>query len=59
MQILMCFFPHFKINYKGDLVIQGAREDLVDPTILPEATCSKYFTFVKQYLDKYSSIINQ
>lgn len=48
-----------KINYKGDLIIQGAREDLVDPTILPEATCSKYFTFVKQYLDKYSSIINQ
>ena len=41
-----------KINYSYDLIIQGAREDLIDTSILPEETCSKYFKFVMQYLDK-------
>ena len=41
-----------KINYSYDLIIQGAREDLIDISILPEETCSKYFKFVMQYLDK-------
>jgi len=38
-----------KIDYSGDLIIQGAREQ----NSLPEKTCLKYFNFVKQYLDKY------
>lgn len=40
-----------KINYKGDLIIQGAREneDLIDPS----KTCLNYLNFVKHYLDKY------
>jgi len=41
-----------KINYTGDLIIQGARE-LDDPEIKPEHTCKKYLDFVKQYVDKY------
>jgi len=40
-----------QINYKGDFIIQGARED--EESILPEETCSKYFNLVKNYLDKY------
>lgn len=39
-----------KINFQGDLIIQGAREDNVPPT----QTCAKYYRFVKQYVDKYS-----
>ncbi|MCV0400943.1 MAG: sugar phosphate isomerase/epimerase [Nitrosopumilus sp.] len=39
-----------KINYEGDLIIQGAREDLEGKKINPEKTCSKYLTFVKKYL---------
>lgn len=42
-----------KINYSGDLIIQGAREDLFQP-IDPEITCRKYYNFVKNYLDIYS-----
>jgi len=42
-----------KINYKGELIIQGAREDLTDNRISAEYTCKKYLTFVKQYVDKY------
>ena len=38
-------------NYSGDLIIQGAREDLEVNKINPVETCSKYFKFVKQYLD--------
>lgn len=41
-----------KINYTGDLIIQGARE-LNDTRIKPEETCKKYLNFVKQYVDKY------
>ena len=42
-----------KINYSGDFVIQGAREDLDVTIITPESTCEKYFTFVKNYIEKY------
>ena len=42
-----------KINYNGDLIIQGAREDLNDSTITSESTCKKYFTFVENYIKKY------
>lgn len=42
-----------KIDYRGDLIIQGAREDLTNKQIQPEETCKKYFKFVKQYVDKY------
>lgn len=38
-----------KINYSGDLIIQGAREE----EISPEKNCLKYLKFTKQYLDKY------
>jgi len=40
-------------NYQGDLIIQGAREDLFDNSTSPIETCKKYLVFVKQYLDKY------
>ena len=40
-----------KINYEGDLIIQGARED--DSMIEPELTCKKYFKFVKHYVNMY------
>lgn len=42
-----------KINYTKDLIIQGAREDLIENKITPEQTCKKYLAFVKQYVDKY------
>ena len=42
-----------KINYVGDLIIQGAREDL-SQKIEPRITCTKYMNFVKYYLSKYS-----
>ena len=42
-----------KINYSHDIIIQGAREDLENDLISPEETCSKYFKFVRQYLDKH------
>lgn len=38
-----------KINYSGELIIQGARVD----EITPEENCNKYLNFVKQYLHKY------
>lgn len=38
-----------KYDYKGDLIIQGARETKESP----EETNSKYLKFVKQYVDKY------
>lgn len=44
------FFTKLKENnYKGDLIIQGAREE----NIPPEITCKKYLEFVKQYVHKY------
>jgi len=42
-----------EINYNGDLIIQGAREDL-EQDIEPKITCKKYLDFVKKYLGKYS-----
>ena len=45
------FFSNLKkINFKGDLIIQGARED----NSTPKQTCEKYYKFVKQYVDKYN-----
>ena len=41
------------INYQGDLIIQGAREDLENTSITPESTCKKYLKFVEQYIHKY------
>lgn len=40
-----------KISYKGDLIIQGARNDSNEK---PEVTCKRYLDFVKQYVHKYS-----
>jgi len=42
-----------KIEYKGNFVIQGAREDLVNSDIEPEETCKKYYEFVKKHLNSY------
>lgn len=47
------FYTLKEINYDGDLIIQGAREDLNGKMALPEETCKKYHKFVKQYVDKY------
>jgi len=44
-----------KINYKNDLIIQGAREDLNGLQNKPEKTCSKYLAFVREYLSKFSN----
>ena len=41
-----------KINYNGQLIIQGAMED--EKMIKPENTCKKYLEFVKSYVDKYN-----
>jgi L-ribulose-5-phosphate 3-epimerase len=41
-----------KIKYSNDLIIQGAREDLINPNISPELTCEKYFNFVKNHIKK-------
>ena len=38
-----------KINYDGELIIQGARECGINP----EETCTKYLQFVKKFVDKY------
>ena len=46
------FFQKLRdIGYAGDLIIQGAREDL-DADVNPENTCSKYLEFVNRYLEK-------
>lgn len=47
------FLSLAEINYSGDLIIQGAREDLEKNKINPHNTCEKYLMFVKQYVDKY------
>ena len=47
------FLTLSKIDYKNDLIIQGAREDLNGSQISPEKTCSKYITFVRKYLSKF------
>jgi L-ribulose-5-phosphate 3-epimerase len=44
------FFSELKkIDYQGDFIIQGAREE---PKITSEETCIKYINFVKKYIDK-------
>lgn len=43
-----------KINYDGQLIIQGARED--QKMIKPQDTCKKYLEFVKNYVTKYNLI---
>ena len=40
-----------KINYSGDLIIQGARFE--NKEITPEATCKTYQEFINQNVDKY------
>ncbi|QLH07840.1 xylulose 5-phosphate 3-epimerase [Nitrosopumilus ureiphilus] len=40
-----------KIQYSGDLIIQGARKD--EEIFSPEKTCIEYQKFVKGYLNKY------
>lgn len=39
-----------KMEYSGDLILQGAR---LDNTQSPKETCIQYKKFVKQYVDKY------
>ncbi len=41
-----------KINYDGQLIIQGARED--QKMIEPQDTCKKYLEFIQNYLTKYN-----
>ena len=43
-----------KINYNGELIIQGAREYGVKP----EDTCIKYLQFVKKFVGRYQSYNN-
>ena len=46
------FFQKLRdIDYTGDLIIQGARENFSDK-INPELTCLKYLEFVNRYLEK-------
>jgi len=40
-----------KIDYSGDLIIQGARQSEIN--FKPIETCQIYHKFVKQYVDKY------
>lgn len=49
------FSTLLKINYKNDLIIQGAREDLSGTHVDPEKTCIKYLKFVREYLSKFSN----
>jgi L-ribulose-5-phosphate 3-epimerase len=42
-----------RINYRGQLIIQGAREDQI---VEPIKTCEKYLKYVKNYVDKYNLI---
>ena len=49
------FFSTLKnIGYSGDLIIQGAREDLGISKTDPIFTCEKYFKFVKTHLENYN-----
>jgi len=41
-----------KINYNGQLIIQGARED--QKMLKPQNTCTKYLEFVQSYVTKYN-----
>ncbi|GBL40918.1 hypothetical protein EMGBD3_02860 [Nitrosarchaeum sp.] len=46
-----------KINYNGQLIIQGARED--QKMIDPQDTCKKYLEFVKNYVTKYNLVTSE
>ena len=46
-----------KINYNGQLIIQGARED--QKMIDPQDTCKKYLKFVKNYVAKYNLVTSE
>lgn len=46
-----------KINYNGQLIIQGARED--QKMIEPQDTCKKYLEFVKNYVTKYNLVASE
>jgi len=43
-----------QIKYSGELIIQGAREDLNNNQINPFDTCKKYLNFVKNHCEKYT-----
>lgn len=43
-----------KINYNGQLIIQGARQD--KQMIAPEDTCKNYLSFVKSLANKYNLV---
>ena len=43
-----------KIDYDGELIIQGARQDSKEDYI---TTCKNYLKIVKQYLDKYNKVV--
>ena len=46
------FFQNLKkIDYSGDLIIQGAREDFTN-NVSTNQTCLKYLEFVNRYLEK-------
>ena len=40
-----------KIKYSHELIIQGAREDLLNQSTLPQETCKKYFKFVQNSIN--------
>ncbi len=40
-----------KIQYSGDLIIQGSRS--LNTNTTPETTCQTYQKFIKEYVDKY------
>ncbi len=46
-----------KINYTGQLIIQGAREDR--QMIEPQDTCKKYLKFVKTYANKHNLVTSK
>jgi hexulose-6-phosphate isomerase len=46
------FLQLSKIHYRGDLIIQGAR-NVSDTCFSPMDICVHYFKFVNQYVDKY------
>jgi hexulose-6-phosphate isomerase len=46
-----------KINYNGQLIIQGARED--QKMIEPQETCKKYLEFVRAYVIKYNLLASE
>jgi len=53
------FFSNLaKIQYHGDLIIQGARE-LPNSKLNSEEVCKIYYQFVKQYVDKYLKRIKE